>query len=71
MLKEQFSKEEDIEEGPRSYTHNEIAKICRNCFLRINNVDGIIYNFAEENDGKITTQKELEAKFENTLKKEK
>lgn len=60
-----------FEEDPREYSHDEISVICRDELLHMQNMDETIYDFAEENDGKKTTDKELRAKFAAMVSKEK
>jgi len=69
MGKENMAK--GFEAERRKYSHNEIADICREEFLRIHDMDGPIYDFAQENEDKETTDEELRAKFAAMFKKEK
>lgn len=56
-----------MEKGPegerRKYSHNQIAEICRDEFLRLHNVENAIYDFSEKYANMDTTEEELRANF--------
>jgi len=68
---EEESKIEESGQEPRKYTHNEIAKICRNEAFKIYKLHHPIYRFSEDHFGIKTTEKELRAKFAAFLGKKK
>ena len=55
--------ERGSESETRKFTHNEIAEICRDEFLRLHEIEDTIYEFADQYKDMPTTEEELRSNF--------